>query len=656
MTRYTARMSTPPKPPRHRCHCGKEFIHRSHLRRHESSHTQASFACHICSRSFVRRDVYTRHLKLHDSGASCREKGQKACDVCRKNKQRCNGDVPCLSCVSKGIACTYPSPTSSKPCSVTAGDDINPSLSPDILSSQRTNLHTPRVKEGLEVIILQIASVHGQILGSEKSIQAWMASSIATYFGRFHERWPIIHAPIFDKGTESALLVGSVILLGSWQRESRQRSQFLVAFHQSMMSQLLPLMKSLALDSDNPQWPYAVYQAAVLNVIFAVEALSQDLISGAVSLLSLVIESFRYHGIFRSEAVDRHQKQLFTSKGLPWLRIGQERWKRLAAAILKIGSIISIIHNKRHLLKEGDVTLSIPATFAMWNSHAYTTFYERLKTEPKDRQGISMDMVIKETPALIPSGTLLEDIELGLAGASISLSQEHAETNAVANRLQYWKASLDRVKSFLCETPNFEEPGSFLLRAYSGNEDKDGKCTQVIARIRSLYLGTLAMHCLLSLRLYSRPIPTGPSLPAPMETSVLQDLQLDISSELRAWAASSTGRHAFSHSMSFLQEARNAATAQQPDSAPDPLIKIAVSHGFAVVSAWFRATDNICLQEGRCAGLNSILDWDDGQDRREWLQKGGNLAVDGCRTCHCSKDKWLSSFQSVYMQLTDEGT
>lgn len=39
---------------------------------------------------------------------------------------------------------------------------------------------------------------------------------VQTYFADFHPYWPILHAPSFDIGNTSHLLLGSVVLLASW--------------------------------------------------------------------------------------------------------------------------------------------------------------------------------------------------------------------------------------------------------------------------------------------------------------------------------------------------------------------------------------------------------------------------------------------------------
>ncbi|KAK3314128.1 hypothetical protein B0H66DRAFT_567791 [Apodospora peruviana] len=39
----------------HVCHCGKSFLRKEHLRRHEATHQAPSFVCSDCSRSFTRK-------------------------------------------------------------------------------------------------------------------------------------------------------------------------------------------------------------------------------------------------------------------------------------------------------------------------------------------------------------------------------------------------------------------------------------------------------------------------------------------------------------------------------------------------------------------------------------------------------------------------
>ncbi|KAH7255330.1 uncharacterized protein BKA55DRAFT_313663 [Fusarium redolens] len=50
--------SAEPTPSRHTCHCGKSFIRKEHLRRHQATHGERNFVCPICQRSFTRKLVH----------------------------------------------------------------------------------------------------------------------------------------------------------------------------------------------------------------------------------------------------------------------------------------------------------------------------------------------------------------------------------------------------------------------------------------------------------------------------------------------------------------------------------------------------------------------------------------------------------------------
>lgn len=40
---------------KHVCHCGKAFIRKEHLRRHQATHGERNFTCSLCQRSFTRK-------------------------------------------------------------------------------------------------------------------------------------------------------------------------------------------------------------------------------------------------------------------------------------------------------------------------------------------------------------------------------------------------------------------------------------------------------------------------------------------------------------------------------------------------------------------------------------------------------------------------
>ncbi|CZR42823.1 uncharacterized protein FPRO_10126 [Fusarium proliferatum ET1] len=95
--------------------CGSMFSSKSHLVRHEKSHTQEQSApCTFCGRMFSRTDSVLRHAKKCGNRAGRpipagikRGRGRKACDRCALSKLACDTDEPCESCLSRGWECSY---------------------------------------------------------------------------------------------------------------------------------------------------------------------------------------------------------------------------------------------------------------------------------------------------------------------------------------------------------------------------------------------------------------------------------------------------------------------------------------------------------------------------------------------------------------------
>merc|ERR1712142_1051908 len=65
--------------PKFKCsHCGKLLKTKAHLKRHQGIHAGVSCACHICTRSFSRKDGLIRHISKHHPQANFRKNNVKA--------------------------------------------------------------------------------------------------------------------------------------------------------------------------------------------------------------------------------------------------------------------------------------------------------------------------------------------------------------------------------------------------------------------------------------------------------------------------------------------------------------------------------------------------------------------------------------------------
>lgn len=108
----------PPHPPgsdyatskAHRCHiCNRTYERRDHLSRHIKSHNEErTHICHDCGKGFHRGDLLTRHRVVHVkdvSADSSSKRTAKACASCIAAKTKCTEDRPCDRCKARNEPC-----------------------------------------------------------------------------------------------------------------------------------------------------------------------------------------------------------------------------------------------------------------------------------------------------------------------------------------------------------------------------------------------------------------------------------------------------------------------------------------------------------------------------------------------------------------------
>ena len=81
-------------------------------------------------------------------------------------------------------------------------------------------------------------------------------------------------------------------------------------------------------DAEEKPWPKEMYQAMLLNVIFAFETGQDALISRARLLLGLLVSALREQGIFNINVVLKHQQRHFPGTFKPWVEGLLEQLKR----------------------------------------------------------------------------------------------------------------------------------------------------------------------------------------------------------------------------------------------------------------------------------------------------------------------------------------
>ncbi|KAE8442954.1 hypothetical protein EG329_002492 [Mollisiaceae sp. DMI_Dod_QoI] len=105
----------------------RQEVHEADIaNRHIQNHVKSKqYTCPTCHVSFYRRDLLSRHSKMHKShpsppaaGTQGRKhvqthgnQGRQRCHTaripCRESRTKCDGSQPCLSCVSSGKTCKY---------------------------------------------------------------------------------------------------------------------------------------------------------------------------------------------------------------------------------------------------------------------------------------------------------------------------------------------------------------------------------------------------------------------------------------------------------------------------------------------------------------------------------------------------------------------
>ncbi|RAH78212.1 hypothetical protein BO86DRAFT_439222 [Aspergillus japonicus CBS 114.51] len=103
-------------------HCDKTYQRKSHLLRHEATHTTESLSsiCPICNKAFQKQEVARRHSKIcarkynkPPPPASKPGRKKRSCDECTYSKTACDKNSPCSRCKALGRQCSFGSVASS---------------------------------------------------------------------------------------------------------------------------------------------------------------------------------------------------------------------------------------------------------------------------------------------------------------------------------------------------------------------------------------------------------------------------------------------------------------------------------------------------------------------------------------------------------------
>ncbi|KPM42731.1 hypothetical protein AK830_g3797 [Neonectria ditissima] len=660
---------------RHVCHCGKAFIRKEHLRRHQATHGERNFVCSICQRSFTRNDLLRRHLTRHDLTSTPDSRRGRACDACHANKTKCDGGTQCSLCSKRGISCTFKLASSNGRASGSptgAKNDEQSTTDPALLSGISTTDEDARQDSPAAVPVggLGLDSQHNpsdhpavvglarltKILASRVTTlkedfqitskdREWFEASSDEYLGRFHEGWPVIHAPTFYTESLPIGLTTTVVMIGAWLKDPEATNDIVLETHRVLMDRFFEeLSKPTPRDLAEQPWQTDLYQSIVLHIIFAFYYGDEKIIARAVLLKGMLVAVLREIEFFVCSSSGHQQRIHFPGTFLPWVQSIRERWKRTIASLYKIDTYLSIARWQPPTIHREELDVALPSTFALWNAHGLDVFFKRLPQEPADRTSYKLSEITNNPNSRARSLLLLEDVHLALCGLHPGIwnhLQITRRTGAVgldslrslAWHLETWKAELERISQQCSQSFLTEKTAGLPFVAYLGRFDEDPSRERHAAtvHIKCLLSDALMLYHIQGMQLYAdvrtiSAVATYMDTPTQNEPSTPPRIQ-NYQAQLHEWAATAESRRALLHAVGALRMREAVADANEPQTRYiDPIAYLATSMSALVVWAWIMYAEATCSCIPSLDHINIGVDPPDLQSTarlENWIHSGG---------------------------------
>ncbi|KAM3517776.1 hypothetical protein NHJ13051_008694 [Beauveria bassiana] len=731
-------MAESPVPVRKQfvCECGREYIRKEHLQRHKATHGRPSFTCSACDRSFTRLDLLRRHSKIHGAVVPDSRK-EPACDACHASKIKCDGGSRCSLCRKRDIECTYqranlarrvidanpdvvfdlsggnfsanqaPSTTTTsnhgpptrtnsaaaRSVRATSQGSSASDASPPPMFTPPTNVSpleaswNERTKAGTRVIahamgVLRDGGESDALSNPSPKMKDWLDDCFQSYFGQFHETWPILHAPQFDDPVESVPLAASIAIIGAWRQVTDPGAlQMIFAIHQILMQYLFAQLTRFTFDASQP-WPLAVYQAGLLNAIFAFEIGKWSFIPRGRMLHVAVATILRQTNMFNSESAIHHQRRHYPSNYMPWIYEKHESWKRLAMSTLKLDRDIALLYNQSAFIHNEELNLQLASSFGMWNAHGLHILYRRVPREMSQRQDYRISQLMNMTDANLSFPLLAEDVELVLLGAANHVWTYRRQCSAAAAtaapapadlagqrihimmQLELCKHQLNRMYGVQSFPKNHAAELEVMLAAYYGREEEETSpvlLAEAMRRFSQATFNAAMLHSVLELHMCADVQQLVDVTSGLYEGDELYtEMMLRKQARIAEWVVSIDGRSAVIRALTILRlyeehvAAAGAAGGAGNDSlrcrskSIDPIAHIGLLAASVVARAWVEGALQggcICgaavpaLEIGGLPGLP-----DDGPAFSSWKATGGRLQYNGVALCGCNLMSWRDRF------------
>ncbi|KAF4970422.1 hypothetical protein FSARC_2542 [Fusarium sarcochroum] len=553
-------------------------------------------------------DLLRRHLTRHDMPSAPDPRRGRACDACHANKTKCDGGTKCTLCIKRGINCTYNHASKSSSGSKSPSDDAPDSRTVPHSAAQNlqhqeaitatanlspgTPMLSPNdeVKAGLKRIANHLRS--GEIsIGEDLPIppldQSWIEANSKEYFGRFHNTWPILHAPSYFPLDASLIVAVSVVMISCWLKSPDEFGEVVMQVHEALMdkfSEWISDPKSRR-ELDEP-WPIQTYQAIVLNIIFTFYHGNEPLVAKASLLRGTLLISLRELDFFNSDSAAHEQRVHYPGTFVPWLLTVRDRWKRIIIALFKMDIFLSLARFQPPTMFREEIDLTMPATFSLWNAFGLNIFFKRITLEPTDRSNFKLSEVIANPNTPAKPLLLFEDIHLAICGLLPAIWNHnqivrrtaeagrptHNSISSLAWQLETWKADVDRLSHQCYQSFHSVDAEEFPLTAYIGDYDEEPQRGRALAmaNIKCLASDCRMTYHLQGLQLYAdtRIINTVAmtSTLSPDQKSNARLRMQKHHAQLNNWAKSSESRRALIHALAVLRECETDLEANEPQT------------------------------------------------------------------------------------------
>ncbi|KAK1246545.1 hypothetical protein MKX08_000347 [Trichoderma sp. CBMAI-0020] len=506
-----------------------------------------------------------------------------------------------------------------------------------------------------------------------EEIEKWSSECLRAYITHFHDRWPILHIPTFEREVISIGLRSTAIMIGSWVRNETADNSLVYDIHSILVKNLLADLTETTVDAAGV-WPIRTLQSALLNVIFAFECGNDKLMKKGRLLYSLLVTVFRQLKVFSAEAVEHQIRIHFSGDFPPWAFAMKEKWKRLATNLFKLDTYISLLTQQPPSVQREEMSLGLTSTFALWNAYGLDVFFRRWPSEPLERSSYKIcDLALGSQQPISPV-MLVEDIQIRMMGVTNyvwilskmrgnpnpALCASADQKELISTRLKRCKLQLDGMAALWMDPEQHKMHIEFLLRAYMGSEEPFHNDWEKYSRGRffSYVFSATMMYHLLSMHIYadaqsymqnlpgitSSLAPCGITLPNPPNTA-----------EIKEWAMSMDSRIAVSHAIvAYRVYSGHVSPSELKAEVVDPIAHMTIAVGAGILWTWIQNNGMTCTCD--CMNVPLVDGVDFGFVRLEtgkspevesWIRNGGDVWLNGVQVCKCNVGVWLSPFAAI---------